>query len=137
MGAQLHVMVPDDLWQYLDEADFDSVDSFRGADQWADAAHAVVAVADGGLGLGANLVTVILGRDAIASFLEQVQRWIGRRRGAEGAAGAAAVSLTLRTGDGETTVAITRTGTAQVDAEMLARLLNSAMNGDRGRGPAG
>ncbi|MGI5255187.1 hypothetical protein [Actinacidiphila glaucinigra] len=137
MGAQLHVMVPDDLWQYLDEADFDSVDSFRGADQWADAAHAVVAVADGGLGMGANLVTVILGRDAIASFLEQVRRWIGRRRGAEGAAGAAAVSLTLRTGDGETTVAITRTGTAEVDAEMLARLLNSAMNADRGQGQAG
>ncbi|MFF3253504.1 hypothetical protein ACFYWP_21395 [Actinacidiphila glaucinigra] len=137
MGAQLHVMVPDDLWRYLDEADFDSVDSFRGADQWADAAHAVVAVADGGLGMGANLVTVILGRDAIASFLEQVQRWIGRRRGAEGAAGAAAVSLTLRTGDGETTVAITSTGTAEVDAEMLARLLNSAMNGERGRGQAG
>lgn len=136
MGAQLHVMVPDDLWQYLDEADFDSVDAFRGADQWADAAHAVVAVADGGLGVGANLVTVILGRDAIASFLEQVQRWIGRRRGAEGYAGSAAVSLTLRTGDGETTVAITRTGTAEVDAEMLARLLNSAMNGERGRGQA-
>ncbi|MDX2849506.1 hypothetical protein [Actinacidiphila glaucinigra] len=137
MGAQLHVMVPDDLWQYLDAADFDSVDSFRGADQWADAAHAVVAVADGGLGMGANLVTVILGRDAIASFLEQVERWIGRRRGAEGAAGAAAVSLTLRTGDGETTVAITSTGTAEVDAETLARLLNSAMNGDQGRGQAG
>lgn len=84
--------------------------------------------------MGANLVTVILGRDAIASFLEQVQRWIGRRRGAEGAA---AVSLTLRTGDGETTVTITRTGTAEVDAEMLARLLNSAMNADRGRGQAG
>ena len=136
----MHVRVPDDLWQYLDEADFDSLDSFRGADQWADIAQAVVAVADQGLGVGANLVTVILGRDAIASFVEQVRRWSGRRRSAE-SDDVATVNLTLRNAGGETTIAITRTGSAEVDAETLVRLLTSAMDGagsqGQGQGQAG
>ncbi|MEW2129635.1 hypothetical protein [Streptomyces sp. NPDC005435] len=133
MGTQLHVQVPEDLWQCLDEADFDSLDSFRGAEQWADAAHAVVAATGQGLGMGANLVTVLLGRDAIASFVEQVRRWTGRRQ-AEANSGETVVNLTVRTGEDVTTVAITRSGTADLDAELLTRLLTSAMNSPQGQG---
>ncbi|MGW4196660.1 hypothetical protein [Streptomyces sp. NPDC005004] len=133
MGTQMYVQVPEDLWQCLDEADFDSLDSFRGADQWADVAHAVVTTAGQGLGMGANLVTVLLGRDAITSFVEQVRRWTGRR-GTAGSPAETVVNLTVRAGGDETTVAITHRGTAEVDAELLTRLLNSAVNSGQENG---
>ncbi|MFD3440879.1 hypothetical protein ACFWU3_25600 [Streptomyces sp. NPDC058685] len=134
MGNQMHVQVPADLWEFLDREDFDSVDSFRSPDQWAQVAQGVITVADQGLGVGANLVTVILGRDAIASFVEQVRTWSGRRRAAEPLGGFAA-ELTVRVGDTESRVTITRTGpadsAAEPDTEALARLLASAMSGSR------
>ncbi|MEU4149657.1 hypothetical protein [Streptomyces sp. NPDC026659] len=133
MGTQMHVQVPEDLWHCLDEADFDSLGSFRGADQRADVAHAVVATAGQGLGMGANLVTVILGRDAIALFGDQVRRWTGRREAAARNTGEAVVNLTVRTADDTTTIAITRKGTADVDVELLTRLLTSAMNSRQGQ----
>ncbi|WP_018544495.1 hypothetical protein [Streptomyces sp. LaPpAH-108] len=133
MGTQLHIQVPEDLWQLLDAADFDSLDSFRGADQWADVAHAVVATAEQGLGMGANLVTVLLARDAIASFVEQVRRWTDRRGAETRRTGEAVVNLTVRTADDTTTISITRKGTADVDVELLTRLLASAMNSRQGQ----
>lgn len=58
-----------------------------------------------------------------------------------GAAGEFAAELTVRAGDTESRITITRTGpadsAAELDTEALARLLASAMSGSRGEDRTG
>ncbi|MFF0054550.1 hypothetical protein ACFYRI_09170 [Streptomyces microflavus] len=138
MGDLMHIQVPADLWPDLDAEGFDSLGSFRSPGQWADVAQGVITVTDQGLGLGANLVTVILARDALVSFAERVRIWAGRRS-SEQLADDFEAELTVRSGGTESRITITRTGragtdaerTRQADTDALVKLLASAINGDK------
>ncbi|MFJ8405788.1 hypothetical protein ACIQ9K_35680 [Streptomyces microflavus] len=136
MGNLMHIQVPADLWPYLDSEDFDSLGAFRSPDQWADVAQGAITIADQGLGVGANLVTVILARDALASFAERVRIWVGRRNSEE-PAGCFEAELMVRSGGTESRITITRTQKAdgaldgaQVDTDALVKLLAAAMSGE-------
>lgn len=133
MSRQVHVQVPADLWQQLDREGFESVASFRDPDQWAQVARATLTVADQGAELAANLVTVLLGREAIRAFAEQVRGWVGRRQAQQSTTFAA--DLTVRANGDETRIMITHTGSGDLDTEAVVRLLTSAVNGGSSEEP--
>ncbi|MET9193249.1 hypothetical protein ABZX60_08130 [Streptomyces olivaceus] len=61
MGDYVFAQVPEDFWELLDAADFDSAEvGSRSADQWAAVARTAVSIGNQGPPVTANLVGVYL-----------------------------------------------------------------------------
>jgi hypothetical protein len=80
MNDHMYVHVPSDLWELLEPADFDEIETgTRSPDQWASVAQAVLSVGNDALAVSANLVGVYLAREQIADFARRTAAWFGFR----------------------------------------------------------
>ncbi len=137
----MYVHVPSDLWQLLEDADFDEIETgTRSADQWSSVAQAVLSVGNEGLAVSANLVGVYLAREQIAEFARRTAAWFGFRVPGAGAQpggagpGTPPLVFTITTGPpgSEARIEITSTpgpdGTPVLDTAALTRALVAAID---------
>lgn len=136
MNDHMYVHVPSDLWELLDEADFDEVETgTRSGDQWSSVAQAVLSVGNEGLAVSANLVGVYLAREQIADFARRTAAWFGFRVAGAGGTGPDTPPLvfTITAGPpgGEARIEIRSTpgpdGTPVLDTAALTGALLSAV----------
>jgi hypothetical protein len=75
MGDELYVRVPSGLALELDEDGIEELEQVRGMDWLAQGAAVTVTV----LGVGADLTTVLLAKDAVTRFVQRLASWAGHR----------------------------------------------------------
>ncbi|MFJ1652492.1 hypothetical protein ACIOC2_13960 [Streptomyces sp. NPDC088337] len=141
MDDHMYVHVPSDLWELLEDADFDEIEiGTRSAGQWSSVAQAVLSVGNEGLAVSANLVGVYLAREQIAEFARRAAAWFGFRIPGAGTQsgsvgpGTPPLVLTITTGPpgNEVRIEIRSTpgsdGTPALDTAALTHALVSAID---------
>jgi hypothetical protein len=74
------VQVPEEFAEELASAGFDEIEPVRGG---GFEAQAVVALMATDVGLAANLVTIVVAKDAVADFVRRLRFWMSRHTGSD------------------------------------------------------
>lgn len=120
--------MPAELAERLTGEGFDEVVSFRG---YTADAHVMLTVAPAGLAAAANLVTILVSRDAFKDLIEGVRAWMIRRTGHESGS-EFAIEISARRGNERSSVRVTAWRDVpgdipQIDTSALVSLVESIL----------
>lgn len=141
MSDHMYVLVPADLWEVLDAADFPEVEISRSPDHAAQIVDVALSVWGSHAPDAAALIGVLVGRDRIVEFVERLMFWTRQQSPPAPAPPADdrfTLDLVTRTASGEHRISVDcpvdSDGRPAVDRAALTAVVTSIIDGSSGPG---
>jgi hypothetical protein len=141
MSDHMYALVPADLWELLNAADFPEVEISRSPDHAAQIVDVALSVWESHAPDVAALVGVLVGRDRIVEFVERLMFWTRQQSPPAPAPSVDdrfTLDLVTRTASGEHRISVDcpvgSDGRAAVDRAALTAVVTSIMDGSSGPG---
>jgi len=79
MSNPLLLRVPAAVLAELNQNDYEEVDSFRGPQDWLEAAPPLITILGGGLAAASDLVSILAARQSLSHLADGLRRWATRQ----------------------------------------------------------